>query len=63
MMSSLRRAWERLSLYLPVLLMGLLALGTWWLVRNAPQPQPAVVERPVSHEPDYFMRDFAARKA
>ena len=61
MMSSLRRAWERLSLYLPVLLMGLLALGTWWLVRNAPQPQPAVVERPVSHEPDYFMRDFAVK--
>ena len=61
MMTRLRRAWERLSLYLPVLLMGLLALGTWWLVRNAPQPQPAVVERPVSHEPDYFMRDFAVK--
>lgn len=57
----LRRAWERLSLYLPVLLMGLLALGTWWLVRNAPQPQQPVHERPLRHEPDYFMRDFAVR--
>ena len=58
---SLRRAWERLSLYLPVLLMGLLALGTWWLVRNAPRPQQPAGERPVSHEPDYFMRDFAVK--
>ena len=34
----IRQAWDRFSLYLPVLLMGLLALGTWWLVRNAPVP-------------------------
>ncbi|HQQ70040.1 MAG TPA: LPS export ABC transporter periplasmic protein LptC [Alicycliphilus sp.] len=61
MITRLRRAWERLSIYLPVLLMGLLALGTWWLVRNAPQPQQAAVERPVSHEPDYFMRDFSVK--
>ena len=61
MMSSLRRAWERLSLYLPVLLMGLLALGTWWLVRNAPRPQQPAVERPVSHEPDYFMKSFSVK--
>jgi len=57
----LRRAWDRLSLYLPVLLMGLLALGTWWLVRNAPQvqgPQPAGAER---HEPDYFMKEFSVK--
>ncbi|WP_416401061.1 LPS export ABC transporter periplasmic protein LptC [Alicycliphilus denitrificans] len=61
MMVRLRRAWERLSIYLPVLLMGLLALGTWWLVRNAPQPPQPAQERPVRHEPDYFMRDFAVR--
>lgn len=57
----LRQAWERLSLYLPVLLMGLLALGSWWLVRNAPQPQQPVQERAVGHEPDYYMRDFAVK--
>lgn len=56
-----QRLRELLATYLPLLLMLLLALGTWWLVRNAPQPQPAVVERPVSHEPDYFMRDFAVK--
>lgn len=31
MMRWAQQGWERLSLYLPVLLMGLLALGTWWL--------------------------------
>ena len=55
------RTWERATLYLPVALMGLLALGTWWLVRNAPQlqaPQPTVA---AAHEPDYFMRDFSVK--
>lgn len=61
MTGRLRWAWERLSIYLPVLLLGLLALGTWWLVRNAPQVQPPAVERPASHEPDYFMRDFSVK--
>ena len=38
MTSWVRRGRESVAVYLPVLLMGLLALGTWWLVRNAPQP-------------------------
>ncbi len=29
---------DRLSFYLPIVLMGLLALGSWWLVRSAPPP-------------------------
>ena len=29
MSSALRRSWDRLSLYLPVLLMGLLAMGSY----------------------------------
>ena len=58
---SVRQAWERLSIYLPVVLMGLLALGTWWLVRNAPKPVTPAQERPVSHEPDYYMRDFSVK--
>ena len=29
---------RRLSAYLPLLLMALLALGTWWLVKNTPLP-------------------------
>lgn len=55
------RASDRLSIYLPVLLMGGLALGSYWLVRNAPVPEAPAPDRPLAHEPDYFMRDFAVR--
>ncbi|QXL83766.1 LPS export ABC transporter periplasmic protein LptC [Comamonas sp. NLF-1-9] len=55
------RAWERITLYLPLSLMGLLALGTWWLVRNAPEALPAQTPSAPRHEADYYMRDFAVR--
>ena len=61
MKPNLRHAMEKLSLYLPVLLMGLLALGTWWLVRNAPKPIAVGPERAVMHEPDYYMKDFSIK--
>lgn len=54
-------AWERLSLYLPVILMGLLALGTYWLVRSTPLLMAPAQEAAVRHEPDYFMRKFSVR--
>jgi lipopolysaccharide export system protein LptC len=53
--------WDRLALYLPVFLMGVLAMGTYWMVRSTPVPG---VDKPVAtltHEPDYFMRQFAVR--
>ena len=58
---NLRRVWDRATLYLPVLLMGLLALGTWWLVRNAPQPVVQAAPQAPRHEPDYFMQHFAVK--
>jgi len=57
----LRAVVDAMSIYLPVLLMGLLALGSYWLVRNSPTAEaPRPVEE-ARHEPDYFMRDFALR--
>lgn len=56
-----RRVGDRLSLYLPVLLMGLLALGTWWLVRNAPKPVPSDTARMLQHVPDYYLKDFVIK--
>jgi hypothetical protein len=55
--------WDQLSSwYLPVLLMGLLALGTWWLVRNAPAPLAGPQSAGcVPAEPDYFMRRFSVK--
>jgi lipopolysaccharide export system protein LptC len=55
------RAWDRITIYLPIILMGLLALGTYWLARNTPGAAPFVGERPPTHEPDYFLRGFSVK--
>lgn len=55
------RAWDRVSLYLPVLLMGVLALATYWLVRNTPEAPPATSVAPLRHEPDYYMKGFSVK--
>jgi lipopolysaccharide export system protein LptC len=59
--AALWRAWDRLSIYLPVMLMGVMALGTYWLARNTPDFSVPGVQRPLTHEPDYFMRKFSVR--
>lgn len=64
---SLARTWlqgvvEWASTYLPVLLMGMLAMGTWWLVKNTPladAPRPTQAAR---HDPDYTMARFTVRR-
>lgn len=61
MIKLLRVMWERLSLYLPVILMGVLAFGTYWLVRSTPLLMPPEQEAPARHEPDYFMRNFSVK--
>ena len=53
--------WERLLLYLPLVVMGLLALGTYWLVRSTPAASGPAVAQTVGHEPDYFMQTFSVR--
>lgn len=57
----LSRGWERTAIYIPVLLMGLLALGTYWLVRNTPEALPPEGQKAISSEPDYFMRKFGIK--
>jgi len=56
------RHWsDQLTVYLPVFLMGLLALASYWLLRATPPPPEPSVARPVSSEPDYFMRRFSVK--
>lgn len=57
----LRRLWDRLAVYLPVILMAVMALGTYWLARNTPGPAPLESKRDPQHEPDYFMRGFSVK--
>lgn len=61
MIALLRALWDRLSLYLPVILMGLLALGTYWLVRSTPLLTPPEQVAATRHEPDYYLHRFSVR--
>ena len=51
-----------LSAYLPLLLMLVLALATWWLVKNTPLPAPPSVAGGPRGEPDYTMQQFAIER-
>jgi lipopolysaccharide export system protein LptC len=65
-----RRTWRQrlldgqqvVSAYLPLLLMALLALATWWLVQNTPGLLKPTGDRPKRHEPDYSMQDFTVER-
>lgn len=53
--------WDRLALYMPLVMMGLLALLTYWLVRNSPAVTAPDAVGEVNHEADYFMRKFRVK--
>lgn len=61
MKNFLYEVWDRVLLYLPLMVMGTLALGTYWLVRSTPTPEVALAERVRGHEPDYFMHGFSIK--
>lgn len=56
-----RRTWDSLSVYLPIVLMGLMAMTSYWLVRNTPESREPELEAAPRHVPDYFMQDFSVR--
>ncbi|RPE66914.1 lipopolysaccharide export system protein LptC [Tibeticola sediminis] len=53
--------WQRLGPYLPILIMAVFALATFWLVRSMPTERGLAPEGPPSHEPDYFLVRFGWR--
>jgi len=57
-----QRARELLATYLPLLLMGVLALGTWWLVKNTPVAEGPKVSALPREEPDYTMERFVVER-
>ena len=57
--------WEAqrlLSSYLPLLLMAMLAIGTWWLVKNTPLLDAPAELAPPRHVPDYRMSNFEIQR-
>ncbi len=55
------RVWDSMAIYMPLLMMGALALGTYWLVRNTPIFSTPEAVREASHDIDYFMRKFTVK--
>lgn len=56
------RLLDTLSSYLSLLMMALLALGSWWLVTNTPLVEAPRAKAPLTHEPDYTMREFLVQR-
>ena len=56
------RVGQWISAYLPLLLMALLALGTWWLVQNTPRGEAVRPDAAARHEPDYSMQGFTLQR-
>ncbi len=55
------RWWDQVSASLPILLMAMLAAGTYWLVKNTPVPEAPRAEAPPRHDPDYRMNRFSVQ--
>ena len=55
------RLWDSVYIYLPLVMMGVLALGTYWLQRNTPVFSTVEVNKEVRHVTDYFMRNFTVK--
>jgi lipopolysaccharide export system protein LptC len=56
-----QRLTDALNAYVPVLMLALLAGGTYWLVRSTPNAPEAKPEAAARHVPESIMRDFALR--
>jgi lipopolysaccharide export system protein LptC len=57
-----RRMAEWLVAYLPLLMMLLIALGTWWLVKNTAVPSSGPVDKVLRLDPDYTMTAFTIER-
>lgn len=57
-----RNAWDHLLLYLPLTFLGIVAMGTYWMVRSTPGTgTPVAAPVAPGHTPDYFMDGFSIR--
>ena len=55
------RLWDSVYIYFPLVMMGVLALGTYWLQRNTPVFNTVEGNKEVRHVTDYFMRNFTVK--
>ena len=57
----LRRTLDQLTIYLPLILFALLALGSWWLVRSMPELLPPGSDKQLRKDPDYQLEKFTVK--
>lgn len=60
-LQALRRTLDRLTLYLPLVVMAVLAMGSWWLVRSMPDLWSTPAQTQVRKDPDYYLERFSTQ--
>jgi LPS export ABC transporter protein LptC len=55
------RTLDQLTIYLPLILFALLALGSWWLVRSMPELLPPGSDKQLRKDPDYQLEKFTVK--
>ncbi|GAA0744755.1 LPS export ABC transporter periplasmic protein LptC [Ideonella azotifigens] len=65
--ADIRASWRQrigslLGTAIPLLIMTLLALGSWWLVKNSPQPPSERLRSAPAHVPDYRLERFTLQR-
>lgn len=58
----LAEAFDAVAAWVPMLLMALVALGTWWLVKNTPRLEPGRPAAASRHEADATMNRFSVQR-
>ncbi len=61
LLTRLRRTLDRLTIYLPLFLFALLALGSWWLVRSVPELTPPGIDSQLRQDPDFRLDQFTVK--
>jgi lipopolysaccharide export system protein LptC len=61
LLTRLRRTLDRLTIYLPLFLFALLALGSWWLVRSVPELISPRIDPQLRQDPDFRLDQFTVK--
>jgi lipopolysaccharide export system protein LptC len=61
LLTPLRRTLDRLTVYLPLFLFAILALGSWWLVRSVPELMPPGLDPQLRQDPDFRLDQFTVK--
>jgi lipopolysaccharide export system protein LptC len=61
LLTRLRRTLDRLTIYLPLFLFAILALGSWWLVRSVPELMPPGIDPQLRQDPDFRLDQFTVK--